>query len=93
MLRGKKNKNLFGKVEVHGYADISGSDKLNNSLSLKRAEQVKAQLIKGGLSSQNIVAVGKGANTSKEVLAQDRKVELFFIDVKDEKALEKALIQ
>lgn len=87
----KNNKNLFTKVEVHGYADISGSESLNQSLSEKRAEQVKAQLIKGGLHKENIVALGKGSSQAKEILAQDRKVELLFTGVKDEKALQKAL--
>lgn len=87
----QKNKNLFSKVEVHGYADISGSEALNQSLSEKRAEQVKAQLIQGGLNKENIVALGKGSSQAKEILAQDRKVELLFTGVKDEKALQKAL--
>lgn len=87
----KQNKNLFSKVEVHGYADISGPEALNQSLSEKRAEQVKAQLIKGGLNKETIVALGKGSSQSKEILAQDRKVELLFTGVKDEKALQKAL--
>lgn len=87
----KKNKNLYSKVEVHGYADISGPESLNKTLSEKRAAQVKTQLIKGGLNKGSIVAIGNGSSPSTQVLAQDRKVELILTGVKDEQALKKAL--
>lgn len=87
----KKNKDLFANVEVLGHADISGKDSLNQKLSAERAQNVKLALVKAGLNQDSIVAVGKGASTSREVLPQDRKVELIFTGVKDEAALEKAL--
>lgn len=48
------------RIELTGHADRSGSPGYNQSLSLRRAEAVKAQLVSLGLDPSEIVTVGKG---------------------------------
>lgn len=87
----KDHPDLFEKVEVEGYADISGTDEVNRKISQERADQVKMTLAKAGLPSDKIVASGYGANHSNKVLSSDRKTEMTFIGVKDQEALKKVL--
>lgn len=48
------------KIEVTGYADTSGPADYNLRLSRKRADAVKAALVKEGIGAKNITTVGKG---------------------------------
>ncbi len=48
------------RIELTGHADRSGSTGYNQSLSLRRAEAVKAQLVSLGLDPSEIATVGKG---------------------------------
>lgn len=48
------------RIELTGHADRSGAPGYNQALSLRRAEAVKAKLIELGLTSSEIVTVGKG---------------------------------
>jgi OmpA-OmpF porin, OOP family len=73
------------KIEIDGYTDSSGSDKINNPLSERRAEAVKAWLIGHGAGTgdtittkgygssnpiaSNKTAKGKAQNRRAEVLA------------------------
>lgn len=54
-------KDADGTIKVTGYASTEGSTRYNKELSLKRAEAVKKALIKAGVSSDKIEAVGAGA--------------------------------
>ena len=47
-------------VLVVGHTDAVGSDQVNDPLSLRRAEIVRAGLIQSGIASENIVAIGRG---------------------------------
>jgi len=47
-------------VLVVGHTDAAGSDQINDPLSQKRAEIVRAGLIQSGIAAENIVAVGRG---------------------------------
>lgn len=47
-------------VEVTGYTDTSGPPAYNQGLSNRRANAVKAELVKQGLSATSITTVGKG---------------------------------
>ena len=68
-------------VTLVGYTDSVGSQKNNQKLSEKRAESVKADLIKRGVEASRIIAVGKGEanpvadNTTAEGRAQNRRIE------------------
>lgn len=86
-----ENSELYDRVEVRGYADSSGNQTANQRLSQQRAEQVKSILQRNGLRDADVVAVGRGADDSSGVSAEDRRAELIFIGVKDEAALRDAL--
>lgn len=90
---------LFDRVEVNGYADQTGTDKINIPLSKKRAANVASVLRQGGLNTGHVQSIGRGAIKSSgtyqammpEDLQQNRRVDLIFHGVKDESALESAL--
>ena len=69
-------------VDVNGHTDNSGSDKINNPLSVKRAEAAKAYLIKKGVDASRLYAEGFGSsqpvesNDTPEGRAQNRRVEV-----------------
>lgn len=53
--------NHFGHVEVRGYTDRLGAEGYNLELSERRANAVKAVLVKQGVSAEKIRAEGLGA--------------------------------
>jgi len=67
--------------EVQGHCDSTGSDKVNDPLSQKRAEAIVAALVKQGIASDRLTAVGKGShepiasNDTDEGRAKNRRVE------------------
>ncbi|MGL6115062.1 MAG: OmpA family protein [Cetobacterium sp.] len=77
--------NRQGTIYVDGYTDNRGSKKVNDKLSLERAEKV-AKVIEGKLTTENVAvkAEGKGAtnflnnNATKEERALNRRVEVYF---------------
>lgn len=77
-------------LAVTGYTDSRGSDKLNQKLSAKRAESVKAYLIKKGVAANRITTKGEGSanpvgdNKTAAGRAQNRRVEIRSA-VKEEK--------
>jgi outer membrane protein OmpA-like peptidoglycan-associated protein len=70
------------KLEVEGYTDNTGSDEINNALSLKRAEAALQYLVKKGLSADRLSAKGFGSanpvadNKTEKGKALNRRVEL-----------------
>jgi OOP family OmpA-OmpF porin len=70
------------KLEVSGYTDSRGKKASNLALSKKRAEAVKAYLVKHGVAAHRITAVGHGAtdqfgdNKTEEGRAANRRVEI-----------------
>jgi outer membrane protein W/outer membrane protein OmpA-like peptidoglycan-associated protein len=72
------------QVEVQGHTDSRGKDALNLTLSQKRAESVRAYLVKGGIDAARLTAKGYGetapvaSNDSDEGRAQNRRVDLKF---------------
>lgn len=74
------------KIVVEGHTDHKGSIKLNQKLSVRRAEEVKKYLVKYGVDESLITVVGYGKSrllyegTSKEVNEANRRVEIKFLD-------------
>jgi outer membrane protein OmpA-like peptidoglycan-associated protein len=70
------------KVEVGGHTDSRGSDKLNNDLSQRRADSVRAYLIERGVPAERLTAKGYGKtkpigdNATEAGRAKNRRVEL-----------------
>ncbi len=71
-------------IEVNGYTDLSGTAKYNMGLSIRRADAVKAELIRDGVPANEIEAQGFGethplvptANGVRE--PQNRRVEIIL---------------
>ena len=69
-------------LAVTGHTDSRGSEKLNQKLSLSRAESVKAYLVKKGVSAARITTKGEAStrpvadNKTKAGRAQNRRVEI-----------------
>ncbi len=56
------NEDKSSYIIVDGYTDITGKVNYNKALSLKRANAVKAHLVKLGINAKRIKVVGHGAN-------------------------------
>jgi Outer membrane protein and related peptidoglycan-associated (lipo)proteins len=73
---------IFCKVNIVGHTDADGKDADNLILSKRRAESVKANLVKNfGIDASRLETDGKGAsqpvdnNTTPEGKANNRRVE------------------
>ena len=70
------------KLEVEGHTDSTGSDELNQTLSEKRADAVRAYLVQQGLAADSITAKGFGKtlpiadNSTAAGRQKNRRVEL-----------------
>lgn len=88
---------LFEKVEAIGYADQTGPADLNMRVSRARSEQVVKSLVGGGLARNKVESSWKGSEDPlyksllPEDMQQNRRVDLKFHGVKDQKALEELL--
>ncbi len=78
-------KNPSATVTIVGHTDSSGSDAVNNPLSLKRAASVKDYLTTRGVTNQ-LFTDGRGsreplvANDTKANMAKNRRVEIFVAE-------------
>ena len=67
------------RIEVGGHTDTKGSEAYNQRLSERRAEVVKDELIRNGVSPQRIRAVGYGeSRTISSDDAMNRRVEILI---------------
>lgn len=77
-------------LAITGYTDSRGSDAMNQALSEKRAEAVKAYLIENGVASDRITTRGEGEanpigdNETAQGRAMNRRVEIRSV-VREEK--------
>jgi outer membrane protein OmpA-like peptidoglycan-associated protein len=78
------NKYPTRTVAIEGHTDNVGSEESNQGLSQRRADSVKAYLTQQGISSQRLVASGKGENqpladnSSESGRQQNRRVEVII---------------
>jgi outer membrane protein OmpA-like peptidoglycan-associated protein len=76
------------QIVVEGHTDNIGGDEFNQQLSLARAQAVEEALIKAGVNSQMINAVGYGkkrpvaSNATPEGRQQNRRVEVVVLNPK-----------
>ncbi|MEE9331787.1 MAG: OmpA family protein [Methylophilaceae bacterium] len=79
-------KNPSSIVTIVGHTDSSGSDAVNNPLSLKRASSVRDYLVTKGVGSSRFVTEGHGSreplvtNDTKANRAKNRRVEMFVAE-------------
>lgn len=74
------------RVKIEGYTDSTGSDKVNQELSVRRADAVKTVLVSRGVKEEQVTAHGLGEskpvapNDTPANRAKNRRVEV-HIDV------------
>ena len=72
------------QVRVVGHTDATGSDTINNPLSVRRAESVRDYMATKGVTGGRVITEGHGArepvaaNDSVAGRAQNRRVEIFL---------------
>ena len=70
------------EVTIDGHTDNTGSDKVNNPLSVKRAEATKKYLVSKGIKADRLVTAGFGStqpvadNKTKEGREKNRRIEI-----------------
>ena len=71
-------------MTVVGFTDSTGTDAINNPLSIERAQSVRGYLVEHGVSSNRIDAVGRGdsqpvaSNATAAGRAKNRRVEIYL---------------
>ena len=76
--------NPAATVRVIGHTDSTGSDAINNPLSVERANSVRGYLMDRGVSGAAIATAGRGShepiasNATEAGRAQNRRVEIFM---------------
>lgn len=84
--------NPSATVTIVGHTDSSGTDAINNPLSLKRAESVRHYLVTKGVASNRFFTEGRGskepivANDTKANMAKNRRVEIYVAEPAPEAA-------
>lgn len=74
------------KISIEGHTDGTGTAEKNLDLSQRRAESVRAWLVKNGVEAERLEAKGWGdtkpitSNTNSIGRAQNRRVELVIVD-------------
>ena len=69
---------------IAGYTDKTGTDAINDPLSVKRAESVKNYLVQKGVKESNLVTKGFGSNNPIEYRiksSKNRRVEIYLYSV------------
>jgi OOP family OmpA-OmpF porin len=69
------------RIAIEGHTDTEGSARYNKSLSVRRARVVQDYLLKTGMRSQQLEAIGYGyarpaaPNDTPENMAKNRRIE------------------
>ena len=78
--------NPSSNVTIIGHTDSSGSDAINNPLSLNRAASVRDYIVARGVATNRIAIDGRGshepvvANDTSANKAKNRRVEIFVAE-------------
>ena len=87
------------KVKIEGHADVIGSNRYNERLGLRRAETVKAFLVKYGANANNLTTASFGEtqpkipDRSKEARFMNRRVFMTVTDASGKTILEQVGVQ
>ncbi len=74
------------RIDIVGHTDSTGSDAINNPLSVDRAQSVRDYLASRGVSSQRVRIEGKGSyqpiadNSTDAGRAKNRRVEIYLAE-------------
>jgi outer membrane protein OmpA-like peptidoglycan-associated protein len=83
---GSMNQHSVTTIEIVGHTDSTGSDAINNPLSVARANATRDYLAGRGVAAQRISTSGRGSrepiasNDSEAGRAQNRRVEIFVME-------------
>jgi outer membrane protein OmpA-like peptidoglycan-associated protein len=76
-------------IRLDGHADIRGTEKYNDALSVARAESVRDALVRAGMPTERIVVTGEGsaeataADNDVDGMALDRRVAVTVVGLDD----------
>jgi len=74
-------------VTIEGFTDNIGEDSANQVVSQKRADKIKAYLVKKGIAESRIEAIGRGEskfiadNTTASGRRKNRRIEISFLPI------------
>ncbi|MDB5743850.1 MAG: OmpA/MotB domain protein [Polaromonas sp.] len=80
------NQNPISTVTIIGHTDATGTDAINNPLSVDRANSARDYLVSRGVAAQRIATDGRGSreavadNSSAQGRAQNRRVEIYVAE-------------
>ena len=80
------NQNPITTVTIIGHTDSTGSDAINNPLSVDRANSARDYLVARGVAAQRIATDGRGSrepiadNSSAQGKAKNRRVEIYVAE-------------
>jgi outer membrane protein OmpA-like peptidoglycan-associated protein len=83
---GSLNQNPITTVSIIGHTDSTGSDAVNNPLSVNRANSARDYLVGRGVAAQRIATDGRGArepiadNSSTQGRSHNRRVEIYVAE-------------
>jgi outer membrane protein OmpA-like peptidoglycan-associated protein len=76
-------------IRLDGHADIRGTEKYNDALSVARAESVRDALVRAGMPTERIVVTGEGSaeatagDSDVDGMALDRRVAVTVVGLDD----------
>ena len=80
------NQNPITNVTIIGHTDTTGSDSINNPLSVDRAESARDYLVSRGVQRNRVMTDGRGSrepiadNNNPQLRAKNRRVEIYVAE-------------
>ena len=80
------NQNQVTSVSIIGHTDSTGSDAINNPLSVDRANSARDYLVSRGIARNRIMTEGRGSrepiadNSNSQTRAKNRRVEIYVAE-------------